>query len=310
MTDASPRTNLDFMKLRHVALWVSVALIMISVVALGLRGLNFGLDFTGGTLLEVGFQQPVASEEMRVALTEGGFENAVVQTFGSERELLIRVPPQEDVDQALLADEVTAFIARHYAGMDLRRAEFVGPAVGEELRESGGLAMLVALAAVLIYIMFRFAGKFAVGSVIALVHDVIIIFGAFAIMQWTFDLPALAAVLAVIGYSLNDTIVVYDRIRENFRTIRRATPVETINISLNQVLNRTLVTSFTTLLVLVSLLVFGGAQVQGFADALIVGVVVGTYSSIYVAANVLVMTGVSRDDLLVPEKEREEIREG
>jgi preprotein translocase subunit SecF len=303
-------TNIDFMKLRHVAMWLSIALVVISIAALGIRGLNFGLDFTGGTLVEIGFAEPVPAEEMRQALQENGFANTVVQTFGSDRELLIRVPPQDDVDQAMLADDVTSFIASAYPGMDLRRAEFVGPAVGEELRESGGLAMIIALAAILIYIMFRFAGKFAVGSVIALVHDVIIIFGAFALTQWTFDLPSLAAVLAVIGYSLNDTIVVYDRIRENFRTIRRSTPVDTINISMNQVLNRTLVTSFTTLLVLFSLLIFGGAQVQGFADALIVGVVVGTYSSIYIAASALVFMGVSRDDLAVPEKERETIQEG
>jgi preprotein translocase subunit SecF len=303
-------TNIDFMKLRHAAMWVSVAMIVVSVGALAVRGLNFGLDFTGGTLVELGFQDVVSPEEMRVALADGGIANAVVQTFGSERELLIRVPPQEGIEEELLADRVTAFIQTLHPDVDRRRAEFVGPAVGEELRESGGLAMIVALAAVLIYIMFRFAGKFAVGSVMALVHDVIIIFGAFAITQWTFDLPALAAVLAVIGYSLNDTIVVYDRIRENFRTIRRSTPIDTINIALNQVLARTVVTSFTTLLVLFSLLIFGGAQVQGFADALIVGVIVGTYSSIYVAANVLVRMGVSRDDLMVPEKEREEIQEG
>jgi preprotein translocase subunit SecF len=303
-------TTIDFMKLRHVAMWLSVALIVVSIVALAVRGLNFGLDFTGGTLLEVGFQQPVAPEQVRTALEQNGFVNAVVQTFGSERELLIRIPPREGEDEAQLADRATEFIRSLHPDMDLRRAEFVGPAVGEELRESGGLAMIVALAAVLIYIMFRFAGKFAVGSVVALVHDVIIIFGAFALMQWTFDLPALAAVLAIIGYSLNDTIVVYDRIRENFRTIRRSTPFDTINVSLNQVLNRTLVTSFTTLLVLFSLLIFGGAQVQGFADALIVGVVVGTYSSIYIAANALLTLGVSRDDLVVPEEKREAIEEG
>jgi preprotein translocase subunit SecF len=304
------RETIDFMKLRRVAAVFSVVCLVLSIAALGVRGLNFGLDFTGGTLLEVGFAQPIAPEEIRVELQGAGFVNAVVQTFGSDRELLIRVPPREAEDEALLADRVTEHIRGLHPDMDLRRAEFVGPAVGEELRESGGLAMLIALAAVLIYIMFRFTGKFALGAVIALAHDVIIIFGAFAIVQWTFDLPALAAVLAVIGYSLNDTIVVYDRIRENFHTVRRATPIETINISLTQVLSRTLITSFTTLLVLFSLLIFGGAQVQGFADALIVGVLFGTFSSIYVAANALITMGITREDLIVPEKERETFQEG
>jgi preprotein translocase subunit SecF len=300
------KTQIDFMKVRKIAAAISIVLIVVSIGSLLTRGLNFGLDFTGGTLLEVGFEEAIDPEEIRRALAGADYVNVVVQNFGSDRELLVRVPPQEDIDQSLLADELTAFLQAYRPGTDLRRAEFVGPAVGEELRESGGLAMIVALAAVLLYIMFRFAGKFAVGSVVALVHDVIIIFGAFSLMQWTFDLPALAAVLAVIGYSLNDTIVVYDRIRENFRVIRRATPTETINVSLNQVLSRTIITSFTTLLVLVSLLVFGGAQVQGFADALIVGVVVGTFSSIYVAANLLLSMGVSRDDLVIAEKDDED----
>ncbi len=300
------KTQIDFMKARKVAAAISVVLIVVSIGSLLTRGLNFGLDFTGGTLLEVGFEEAIDPEEIRRALAGADYVNVMVQNFGSDRELLIRVPPQEDIDQSLLADELTAFLQEYRPGTDLRRAEFVGPAVGEELRESGGLAMIVALAAVLLYIMFRFAGKFAVGSVAALVHDVIIIFGAFSLVQWTFDLPALAAVLAVIGYSLNDTIVVYDRIRENFRVIRRSTPVETINIALNQVLSRTIITSFTTLLVLFSLLIFGGAQVQGFADALIVGVVVGTFSSIYVAANLLLSMGVTRDDLVVAEKDDED----
>jgi preprotein translocase subunit SecF len=296
--------NIDFMGARKIAALISGALVLISIVALSVQWLNLGLDFTGGTLLEVEFEQPEDPEAVRGWLEESGFRNGVVQNFGTPTDLLVRMPPQEGQAQETLGNRVLdALRASSETSVELRRVEFVGPAVGEELREDGGLAMLLALGLVMIYIMFRFTGKFSVGAVVALIHDVIITFGFFALFQWTFDQSVLAAILAVIGYSLNDTIVVSDRIRENFRLIRRAQPLEVINISLNQTLGRTLITSLTTLLVLFALLIFGGELIRGFAIALIIGVGVGTYSSIYVAASVLVTMGISREDLLMPVKE-------
>ena len=296
-------TNIDFMGKRWLATIVSAILVTGSIGLISVQGLNWGLDFTGGTLVEVGFEEAVPPETVRLLLEENQFVNGVVQTFGSERELLIRMPVQEGIEQEKMGDEILDVLRGAYAGVDMRQSNFVGPAVGQELTESGGIAMLVALAVVMIYILFRFTGKFSVGAVTALVHDVLIVVGMFSLLQLTFDLPVLAAVLAVIGYSLNDTIVVSDRIRENFRLLRRGTATETINRSLNQTLGRTLVTSFTTLLVLGALLVFGGELIRGFAIALSAGVLVGTYSSIYVAANVLVAMNIAREDLLVPEKE-------
>jgi preprotein translocase subunit SecF len=294
--------NFDFMGRRKVAAVVSAALIVIAIGALT-QGLNLGLDFTGGTLVEVEFAQPVAPETVRRDLEAAGFSNGVVQNFGTERDLLIRMPPQANDAQAKLGDEIQTALRKIYGDVDVRRSEFVGPAVGEELTESGGLALLLALGAVMLYIMFRFTGKFAIGAVVALIHDVAITLGAFALFQWTFDLAVLAAVLAVIGYSLNDTIVVSDRIRENFRRIRRGTPTDIINRSLNQTLGRTLVTSLTTLLVLSALLVLGGELIRGFSIALIIGVLVGTYSSIYISANMLLTMGITKEDLMLPEKE-------
>ena len=297
------KTNFDFMGRRMIAGAVSASLLVVSVVALAVFGLNRGLDFTGGALVEVGFDAPVEPQDVRQQLESAGFARAVVQNFGSETEVLIRVPPQPSVDQSTVGDEILALLGDAYGGVALRRSEVVGPAVGEELTEKGGIAMLVALAVVMLYIMFRFTGKFAVGAVTALAHDVIIALGAFAIFRWTFNLAELAAILAVIGYSLNDTIVVSDRIRENFRLVRRGKPVDIINRSLNETLERTLVTSLTTLLVLVALLVAAGEQIRGFATALTIGVVVGTYSSIYVAASMLLALGISKEDLVLPEKE-------
>ena len=296
-------TTLDFVGKRGIAAVVSAALLVISVVAVVWAGINRGLDFTGGTLVEFGFPQPVEAETVRAALVAAGFENGVVQNYGSETDLLVRMPPVVGVDQSDLGDRIAAALDETFAGVQLRRSEFVGPTVGEELTEKGGLALLVALGAVMAYIMWRFTGKFAIGAVTALVHDVILVVGAFAVFRWTFNLPELAALLAVIGYSLNDTIVVSDRIRENFRTQRRGTPPEIINRSLNQTLGRTLVTSLTTLMVLGALLIAGGEQVAGFAIALGIGVVVGTYSSIYVAASVLLVMGISKQDLALPERE-------
>lgn len=301
---ADAQFQIDFMGWRKVTAVFSIVLVSISIVVLSVRWLNLGLDFTGGTLVEVVFERPQDPERVRGWLVDAGFRNGVVQNFGTPTDLLVRMPPQADQDDTRLGDNVLEVLRAASGGeVELRRSEFVGPAVGEELREDGGIAMLLALGLVMIYIMFRFTSKFSIGAVVALVHDVIITFGFFAVFQWTFDQSVLAAVLAVIGYSLNDTIVVSDRIRENFRLIRRGQPVDVVNTSLNQTLGRTLVTSSTTLMVLVALLVFGGELIRGFAIALIIGVVVGTYSSIYVAASMLLAMGISREDLLIPVKE-------
>ncbi len=295
--------SFDFM--RHRLWWAGLSgtLILVSIVSLVVQNLALGLDFTTGTLVELRFPEPVSADDVRGELAAAGLAGGVVQTFGSDVDLRVRMPPQEGMEDARVADAVLAAVRSAHPDVKLLRTEFVGPAVGEELRDEGGLAMLTALIMVLLYIMFRFTGKFALGAVIALIHDVIIVVGMFSLFQWTFDLSTLAAVLAVIGYSLNDTIVVSDRIRENFRLLRRGSPVEVVNISLNQTLDRTLVTSLTTLLVLVALLIFGGDSLRGFALALTIGIVVGTYSSIYVASNLLLTLGIERADLLEPVKE-------
>ncbi|MEE4384643.1 MAG: protein translocase subunit SecF [Pseudomonadales bacterium] len=292
------------MRLRWPAEILSLTLVVGSIALLVLRGLNFGLDFTGGTLVEIEFDRDVAPAEVRAALADEGYPDLVVQNFGTPRDLLVRVPPEVVGAEATVGDTLLDALRAEYGdGVTLLRSEFVGPAVGEQLREQGGLALLTALALVMVYIMFRFTGKFAVGAVVALIHDVIITMGAFSLFHWSFDLPSLAAVLAVIGYSLNDTIVVFDRIRENFRRMRRGTPVEIINQSISQSFGRTLATSLTTLLVLLALLLFGGELIEGFAEALVVGIVVGTYSSIYVASNMLLLLRLDRQDLVLPEKE-------
>jgi len=292
---------IPFMSQRKSALAFSVFLLVGSVVALVLRGLNFGLDFTGGTLLEVSYADSAPLTEIRSTLQDGGYEGAVVVSFGTDRDVLIRLPGgYTDAEGAVILRRLQSA----YEGeIDLRRIEFVGPQVGEELREQGGLAILMALALVMLYIGFRFQFKFGLGAVAALIHDVVLVLGFFAVTGLEFDLTVLAAILAVIGYSLNDTIVVSDRIRENFRKLRKTTPQEVIDISLSEMLGRTLITSLTTLLVLVSLAVLGGAMIKAFAIALIVGVIVGTYSSVYVASNVLLFLKVSKDDLMVPVKE-------
>jgi preprotein translocase subunit SecF len=244
---------------------------------------------------------------------DSGFTNGTVQTFGSDEDLLIRVPPQANADPAAqvgLGDDIFRALAENYPGIVLLQSNYVGPAVGDELAEDGGLALLTALIIVMLYILFRFTKQFSVGAVVALAHDVVIVLGCFSVFQWTFDLTVLAALLAVIGYSLNDTIVVSDRIRENFRKARRGLPVEIINTALNQTLGRTLVTSLTTLFVLLALLFAGGEVIRGFATALSIGVVIGTYSSIYVAANVLLAMNISREDLLVPEPETDANEDG
>ena len=296
-------TALDFMGRRHIATAISAILLLVSIGTVTFVGLHRGLDFTGGVEVELGFPAAVDMARVRGALADAGLDSGVVQSYGAQTDILVRMPPVEGVDQSDLGNRVAEVLAQAFDGVSLRRNDFVGPSVGKDLTESGGLALLVALGVVMFYIMWRFTGKFSVGAVTALVHDVVIVIGAFSVFGWTFNLPELAALLAVIGYSLNDTIVVSDRIRENFRGMRRGTPVEIINRSLNQTIGRTLVTSLTTLLVLGALLVAGGEQVAGFATALSIGVVVGTYSSIYVAANVLLAMGITKQDLALPEKE-------
>ncbi|MEQ8857763.1 MAG: protein translocase subunit SecF [Pseudomonadales bacterium] len=299
--------QIDFMGKRRIAAIGSVVFVLLALGDILFQGLNLGLDFTGGTLVEVQFSDAQDPTEVRQFLESSGFEGGVVQFFGSERDLLVRMPPQASTEQAEMGDEILAALESFDPGVQMLQSNYVGPAVGEELRDDAGLALIAALGAVMLYILFRFTKQFAVGAVVALVHDVIVVVGCFSLFQWTFDLPVLAAVLAVVGYSLNDTIVVSDRIRENFRSIRRATPLEVINRSLNQTLGRTLVTSLTTLLVLLALLLAGGESIRGFALALTIGIVVGTYSSVYVAASVLMAMNISREDLLIPEKEGEEL---
>ena len=299
--------KIDFMGRRKIAATISLILVLLSLGSLAVNQVEWGLDFTGGTLVEVYYDNPVSPESIRVELDNAGYDGHVVQYFGSDRDILVRVPPQKELDDrenARLGDRILASLKQATDDtVTLRRSEFVGPAVGEELTNQGGLGLLTALAVVLVYVAFRFQLKFAIGAVVALFHDVVITLGIFSIARWNFDLTVLAALLAVIGYSLNDTIVVSDRIRENFRKVRRSTPVEIINTSLNQTLGRTLITSLTTLIVLFSLFFLGGELIRGFAIGLIIGVAVGTYSSIYIAANVLLAMNITSEDLAIPIKE-------
>ena len=304
---ATLKYQFDFMGYRRGATLASVALVTLSLISLAMNEVEWGLDFTGGSLVEVAYTGPADPVVIRSVLAEAGYTGHVVQYFGSDKDILVRIPPQKNLDtqeNARLGDRLMETLrANADSPVTLRRSEFVGPAVGEELTNQGGIGLLAALGVVLLYVAFRFQLKFAVGAVIALFHDVLITLGVFSVARWNFDLTVLAALLAVIGYSLNDTIVVSDRIRENFRKIRRADPVDIINISLNQTLGRTLVTSFTTLLVLFALLLLGGELIRGFAIGLIIGVLVGTYSSVYVASNALLMMNISKEDLALPVKE-------
>lgn len=297
--------TVDFMRLRIPAMVLSTVLILGSFISLGVNSLNWGLDFTGGTLIEVGYEDAANLEGIRTQLNNADFEDAIVQNFGSSQDVLIRIAPRDGVKAATIGEQVLAALRADGTAVDMRRIEFVGPNVGEELTEQGGLAMLVALICILVYVAMRFEWRFALGSVSALAHDVILTLGLFSVLQIEFDLTVLAAVLAVIGYSLNDTIVVSDRIRENFRKIRKGEPVEIINISLTQTLNRTIITSLTTVLVLVALFYKGGALIHGFATALLFGVVVGTYSSVYIASSVALALGISKEDLMPPQVEKE-----
>jgi preprotein translocase subunit SecF len=303
----STKTKIDFMGKRRITTVLSILLILAGIFSLFTRGLNLGIDFTGGVLLEVGYTTPADLGDIRSRLKNGGFDDALAQNFGTATDVLIRVMPEEGVDSAQVGDQILGLLAAGDSNVELRRAEFVGPQVGKELTERGGLAMLFAVIMILIYIMIRFQWKFAVGSVAALVHDVLITIGIFSIFRFPFDLSVLAAILAVIGYSLNDTIVVFDRIRENFRLIRQQGAEAIMNTSINQMLGRTMITSLTTLMVLFALLLLGGAAVRGFSLALIIGIFVGTYSSIYTASATALALDVTTDDLMPPKVDKESV---
>ena len=293
--------NIPFMSYRRIATIASLLLLVLSIVSLGFRGLNLGLDFSGGTLIEVSYEEAADLSDIRDLMYVNGFDDFQVVNFGSNTDVLIKVADKDGSSQ--LGDTIFAFLEADDSSIELQRIEFVGPQIGSELRDQGGLGMLVALGMILLYVAFRFQYKFALGAVAALAHDVVIILGLFSLLAWDFDLTVLAALLAVIGYSLNDTIVVSDRIRENFRGERGFEPEEIVNRSINQTLSRTLITSFTTLLVLFALFFFGGEMIRGFSQALIIGVLVGTYSSIYVVANMLLGLSITQDDLAIPEPE-------
>ena len=297
-------TNIDFMGKRMLAIVFSLLLMAISIGSLAVRGLNFGLDFTGGTLIEVGYEQAVDLQQVRSALDKAGFGDAVVQHFGTAKDVLVRLAPREGEESEALGDQILqALKTTSDSEVKLRRQEFVGPQVGDELRDKGGLAMLIALAFILVYVMARFEYRFALGAIAAVVHDVIIVIGCFALFQWDFDLTVLAAVLAVIGYSLNDTIVVFDRIRENFRKMRKDSPLVVINTSLNQTLSRTVMTSITTLMVVLAMFFLGGELIHSFSLALIIGIMVGTYSSIYVASTSALALKITSASLMPVKKE-------
>jgi preprotein translocase subunit SecF len=297
--------NFDFMKYRHAAMTVSSLLTIIALAAILFKGLNFGVDFTGGVIVEVGYETAPNLEGIRADLTGAGFESPQVQNFGSTTDVLIRLPPVEASSNiAAVQEQVLGILRAQGAEVTLRRLESVGPQVGEDLAEQGGLAMLFALIMVFIYVMLRFRWKFAVGAIVATMHDIIVTAGVFAVVGWQFDLTVLGSILAVLGYSLNDTIVVYDRIRDNFRLMRRGSPLDIINASVNQTLARTLVTGVTSLLVLVSLMLLGGDAMSGFSVALIIGIIVGTYSSIYVASAMALALKVSPADLVETKQEQ------
>jgi len=296
------KTSFDFLSKsrRRLALAISAIAIVVSLVSLGTRGLEFGIDFTGGVLLEIGYPQDADLNKIRRLLADAGFEDVQVQEFGVASDVLLRLPPQIGANPNEIRERLRSTLAADEPNVDLRRVEFVGPQVGEELTEQGGLAMIFALLMIFAYVMFRFQWKFAAGAVAALAHDVIITLGFFSLFGFDFDLTVVAAVLAVIGYSLNDTVVAFDRIRENFLKLRGVTSEEAMNLSINEMLARTIITGVTTLLVLVALLVLGGESVGPFSIALIVGIVVGTYSSIFTASAIALTLDVCAQDLLPP----------
>ena len=293
--------NINFMRLRKIAITISVVLFFSSIGSIFMKGLSLGLDFSGGTLVEIQYEDSVNLEEIRNVLSENGYEDFQVVNYGSSLDVLIKIADQPG--NSSLGDQIFTLLSSNEFEGELKRIEFVGPQIGSELRDQGGLGMLVALGMILLYVAFRFQYKFALGAVAALGHDVVIILGLFSIFAWDFDLSVLAALLAVIGYSLNDSIVVSDRIRENFRSERALAPEELINLSLNQTLSRTIITSFTTLLVLFALFFFGGDAVRGFSLGLIIGVLIGTYSSLYIVTTILISLNLSQEDMAIPDVE-------
>lgn len=298
--------SFDFMSKRRMAMAFSLLLIIASATSLIMKGLNFGLDFTGGTLIEVAYTESADLNKIRNQLSTAGFGDAVVQNFGTSKDVLVRLAPRQNTSSDSLGDKILKVLKQDEANVTMRRQEFVGPQVGDELRDDGGLSMVIALFFILIYVMARFEYRFALGSITALIHDVVITMGVFSFFQFDFDLTVLAAVLAVIGYSLNDTIVVFDRIRENFRVMRKKEPVEIINTSLNQTLSRTMMTSITTLIVVLAMFFLGGALIHGFAIALIIGIVIGTYSSIYVASSLVITLNITAESMMPVKKEGED----
>ncbi|MFZ5558456.1 MAG: protein translocase subunit SecF [Pseudomonadota bacterium] len=298
--------DIPFMRYARSTIVVSSALFVIAVGALLVRGLNLGVDFTGGTIMEVSYAQAADLPTIRSTLGEAGFSDALVQNFGTSRDVLIRLPVREGVTSAQLSNQVFDLLKQKEAGAELRRVEFVGPQVGAELLYDGSLALLVVTAGIMLYLMFRFEWRFSVGAIVATAHDIVFILGLFALFQWEFSLTVLAAVLAILGYSVNDTVVVFDRIRENFKKMRKATTAEIIDHSVTQTLARTIILSFTTQLMVLAILFFGGEVLFGFALALTIGIVVGTYSSVLVASPIVMWLGVSRADFIKPEKKEAE----
>lgn len=302
------KLNFDFMGWRRPAAIGTVVIMLAFILSMIFQGFNFGLDFTGGTVIEVGYEQPADLAPIRAALEANGYHGSVVQHFGSQRDVVIRVPlHHEQGTSAELSNRIYALLSDASEGrLDLRRAEFVGPQVGEELREDGGLAMLFALIGILVYVAVRFEWRFAVGAVVATIHDVIFTIGVFSLFQLDFDLTVLAAVLAIVGYSVNDTVVIFDRVREKFRLMRKGTVIEIVNQAINETLSRTIITAGTLLLVVVVLYLFGGQTLKGFSLALIIGAIVGTYSTIYIATATVIWLGISRADMIPPPKEQTE----
>ncbi len=296
--------EINFLSKRYFALTFSVMLLLTSLASLTFQGLNPGIDFTGGFSIEVSYQEPPAINEIRNELASGGFPEAIVQSFGSPKDINIRIMPRENIDNKAIGKQIEEILNNSTNAVELRGSEFVSPQVGDELTEQGGLAMLFALMMIMIYIIFRFQWKFSIGAVLALIHDVLITMGVFSLFQLSFDLAVLAAILAVVGYSLNDTIVVFDRIRENFRLRRKSETPDVINTSINQTISRTLITSGTTLLVLLALYIIGGKSLEGFSIALIIGVIIGTYSSIFVATTSVLFLDVSTTDLMPIKQEK------
>jgi preprotein translocase subunit SecF len=300
--------TIKFLSIRKFTTIMSIVLILASTFSLMSKGLNLGIDFTGGIQIEISFENAPNIENVRSNLGSGGYDDAIVQNSGSSQDLMVRIPPRDGITNKKVGEDIIGMLQASDNSVTLKSSEYISAQVGEELTEQGGLAMIFALIMIMIYIVFRFQWKFSIGAVLALIHDVMITLGIFSFFQLTFDLSVLAAILAVVGYSLNDTIVIYDRIRENFRSMRTAETLNILNSAITQTIKRTIITSSTTLLVLLSLFVFGGSSLEGFSIALIVGVLIGTYSSIFVASTSIFYLDISTTDL-IPVK-REEVDDG